>query len=540
MKLSKLNKLITLEFKYDPAVVSAVKDIPGARFKRDPLEPYWTIPVRSLDIAIKELSLTPGDLYPDLTEYIPPFKDITAEIKPDRVKIQGNSLDLLIKSLNSLCKVEYPFQNMIITKVLGKLIYHKNNIAVYKFPPGLKQRVADFLHKAGIPLKDHFQAPPPQKYDFKINIQGRPYQEKAVEDIVNKKISRATLVMATGAGKTVLSAMITARLGVNTIFYTYSSDLLEQTVAAYEKLFGCRIGQISSNKFDIQPITAAMVQTVYSCMTRQDEMWELLSGYLDEVDLMFIDEGHMLGADTIYAVAQQTNPYYSYALTATPFREDNKELYIEAAAGMNLEIISEEELIKSGYILPVKVKVVPVQHNKYKGRRYTTIYRNQIVKNSQRHEIICQTANRYKGRKILILVKEVSHGEALARITGATFIHGASKNRKDIIQSFIDGGINILIATSILKQGIDLPDAEVLILAHGGSSQAELLQKIGRVRRPYPGKSFGIVVDFLDYCPNVSKDMLKSQFNRRLALYKKYNFEVLDTPENIPNCRTRY
>ena len=38
---------------------------------------------------------------------------------------------------------------------------------------------------------------------------------------------------------------------------------------------------------------------------------DILSGYLEDVDLMIIDEGHMLGAETIYAVAQQTNPYYA-------------------------------------------------------------------------------------------------------------------------------------------------------------------------------------------------------------------------------------
>ena len=531
MRLSNLSNLVKLEFKYDPAVVSAVKNIPGARFEKDPLEAYWTIPISSLNKALQVLSLTPGDLYPDLAEYIPSFKGITAEIKTDRVKIQGRDLGLLISSLDSLCKVEYSAQEETVTEILGELIYHKNNIAVYKFPPGLKQRVVDFLRKASIPLKDHLQDPPRKEYDLKINIQGRPYQEKAVEDIINKNIPRATLVMATGAGKTILSALITARLGVNTIFYTYSSDLLEQTVATYEKLFGCPIGQISSNKFDIQPVTVAMIQTVYSCLTKQDEMWEVLSGYLDEVELMFIDEGHMLGAETIFAVAQQTDSYYSYALTATPFREDTKELYIEAAAGMNLEIISEEELIKGGYILPVQVEVVPVRHHQYKGSRYMTLYKNQIVKNSHRNEIICETIKHYIGKKTLILVKEIAHGETLSAMTGATFIHGTSKNRKETIQSFISGEINTLIATSILKQGIDLPEAEVLILAHGGSSQVELLQKIGRVRRPFPGKSYGIVVDFLDYCPKVSKDILRKQYSKRLAIYRKYNFTVLDKLE---------
>ena len=60
----------------------------------------------------------------------------------------------------------------------------------------------------------------------------------------------------------------------------------------------------------------------------------------------------MLGADTIFTVAQATNSYYSYALTATPQREDGKELLIEAGTGPVRKIISDQELEEQGYILP--------------------------------------------------------------------------------------------------------------------------------------------------------------------------------------------
>ncbi len=536
MRLSKYKDLIKLTFHYDPEIVSTVGRIPDAIFHRDPLGAYWTIPTSSLKCAFKQLSLSPGSLYPDLLEHLSLgfFNTLEVELKPDRIKILGKT-DWMIRSLDHLCEVEYKEKNSVTTHNLGELIYDKNNVAVYKFPLGLYWRILNFLRLCKVDTIVHpYPNHPEPTEPYEIVVSGRPYQNSAVRQIAAGIIpNRATLVMATGAGKTILSAMITAKLGLNTVFYTYSTDLLEQTAATYEKLFKCEIGRISSTKFDIQPITVAMIQTIHSCLSKRDDRWQTLSGYLEEVDLMFIDEGHMLGAETIFAVAQATDTHYAYALTATPFREDGKELYIEAATGPAVELVSEQELIEGGYVLPVTVEIVPVRHDKYKGKRYSTLYKNQITGNPARNQIIYQAVKNHAGKKILVLVKEIAHGETLSEMLGATFIHGTSKNRKQTIKSFSEGDINILIATSILKQGIDLPEAEVLVLAHGGTSQVELLQKIGRVRRPYPGKTNGTVVDFQDYCPTVTNDIFNQQSKKRLALYRRQNYHVLDDTTRV-------
>ena len=162
MKLSKINNRIKLEFQYDPLVVSAVKSIPGACFYKDPLETYWTIPVKSLRAAVKILSLTPGHLYPDLAQYIPKFSGVTAEIKNDRVKLQGANLDLLIKSLDSLCEVEYQSQREIVTQVLGKLIYHKKQYRSIQVPSRAQAENNRFSHSAGISFLENIFRNHPQ------------------------------------------------------------------------------------------------------------------------------------------------------------------------------------------------------------------------------------------------------------------------------------------------------------------------------------------------------------------------------------------
>ena len=530
IKLSQNNGLIQIDFKYDPGTVAAVKALPGARFNKDHMGAYWTIPPQILPQLFERFNLSPGYLYPDCMGFLNRdiFKNLIVDIKHDRVKIQGTSASRMLESIRDICSIEYVKNNAVVKEYLGETIYNKNNIIVFKFPPGLYWRILDFIRQCDIKPAIHPYPPNPPLSPISINIPPRYYQEEAVNKIISKQISRGTLVMATGAGKTILAAMITAALGLNTIFYTYSTDLLEQTAQVFEEVFQQKIGRVGGDYFDIQPITIATVQTVYSCFELKDERWDVLSGYLNDVNLMFIDEGHMLGAETLFKVSQITDAYYSYALTATPEREDGKELLIEAGTGPVINIISEEELVKQGYILPVEVELIKVEHAKYIGRTYNAKYKRAIVNNEYRNNLICDAVKRHRGKQIIVLVKEIKHGEKLAQQLNAPFIHGSSKDRTAVLEAFKNRHVHTLVASSILKQGVDIPEAEVLVLAHGGSSSVELVQKIGRVRRPAPNKNKGIAIDFFDHCSTDSNDIFKQQAYKRYAIYQQKNFQVCE------------
>lgn len=529
MQFTQINNLIRIDFQYDPAVVASVKLLPGAKFEKDVTGAYWTIPKENLEYILEKFPLSPGSLYPGCKDLLNPdyYGDLKVCIKEDRVKIEGIKSALMSQSILDLCSFEYLQDKKLFARSIAEEIYAQNKIVVVKFPPGLYWKVLSFVKLFNIDLVIYPYPEAPKHNPVSIKTTPRPYQQEAVNKILSGEIyNRGTLVMATGAGKTILSAMITAAIGVNTIFYTYSSDLLDQTAETYEELFGVKIGRVSGEYFDIQPITIATVQTVYSCRERQDERWRALSEYLDTVNLTFIDEGHMLGAETIFAVSQITNAYYAYSLTATPKREDGKELLIEAGTGPVVNLVSEESLIKGGFVLPVDVYFYKVPHPTYKVRTYNGLYKKHIVDNEFRNQMIADIANGYKSKQTIILVKEIKHGENLTRLLNAPFIHGQSKNRKEVISSFKTKEINLIIASNILKQGIDLPEAEVLILAHGGVGTVELQQKIGRVRRPSPGKEYGIVIDFYDYYANCQNNVFQDQSEKRIAFYKQKGYSA--------------
>ncbi len=541
MQVTTAKDKIKLKFNYNPGIISQVKRIPGWRFEKDPLSCYWTIPMRSVPVALSQRLISEGHLYPSAKNLINEnrfwgLKKIEIKPYPCRVRAFGphKLLQELQQCLVDLCSYEEKMDNEYVIKSLAVTLYFQGNGLSMEFPNGLYERIKGYLESYRF---REFTAHPgpslPQKtLDLSIHgISARPYQREAFQKILNGQIkNRATLVMATGSGKTILSGFIAANIQVPTIFYTYSLDLLNQTVEVYEQLFQTEIGKIGGNRFTIKPITIATVQTVYKAWEKQSPRWDKLKDYLDTVGLMFIDEGHMLGAETIFKVAELTDAYYSYALTATPHREDGKKIFIEAGTGPAVELISEKELVQGGYVLPVEVELHRIKHYpSRRKKRYRALYDSEIIDHWERNRAIVKAVRSHQGKQILVLVQEIVHGKKLAEVLNVPFIHGStpSKERKETLHQFKESEIDILIASSILKQGVDLPEAEVLVLAHGGTSLVDLMQKIGRVRRPAPGKEKGIVIDFHDeIAPPDDKDILKAQSQKRLALYRLRGFKV--------------
>jgi len=60
-----------------------------------------------------------------------------------------------------------------------------------------------------------------------------------------------------------------------------------------------------------------------------------------------------------------------------------------------------------------------------------------------------------------------------------------------------EGAPSITIASVIFDEGIDCRPLDTLILAGGGKSATRSLQRIGRILRPYEGKTKAIAVDFI-------------------------------------------
>jgi superfamily II DNA or RNA helicase len=101
--------------------------------------------------------------------------------------------------------------------------------------------------------------------------------------------------------------------------------------------------------------------------------------------------------------------------------------------------------------------------------------------------------------------------------------------RQQVINLFKRGGGSVLFATPFFREGIDLPQIDVGVLAGGGLSDTNVLQGLGRVLRPRPDKAEVLWYDFEDggaETDRPEKDYMAGHSASRLDLYTTQGFQV--------------
>lgn len=416
-----------------------------------------------------------------------------------------------------------------------------------RFPLGLWPRIREVLDLHGVTYTVYDNRTPPRKtLNIRLTdrVEIRDYQQEAVRAAIRE--GRTVIQAATGAGKTVIAAMLIAELRCPTLFFVHTRDLLYQAKQAFEQfLEGVAIGQIGDGVVNIQPVTVATMQAVarhlgityqkskfddsdYNDDTDVNPHRQEIQRALDEAGLLIWDEVHRIACETAYAISERIrNAYYRIGLSASPWRDDNADLMIEAAMGQIGYRIAATELIQRGYLVPPIIRMVRVPSSVPwwdDTRSYRQVYRDEIVENEARNRLIMKYAIQFveMGIPTLILVQQINHGKKLQRMISEEyhpidFISGSSfsRQRTEAIQRMRDGEIPWLIASTIADEGLDIKRLGGLILAGGGQSSTRALQRIGRVMRPFSGKTHALVVDFYDQAR-----YLRDHARKRMQIYR--------------------
>ncbi len=388
------------------------------------------------------------------------------------------------------------------------------------FPAGLSRDVKEALEEAGtrVQVDDRRARPAVSPATRNIGLMGvdfeYPYdfQLDAMEQMI--KDQRGIAAIATNGGKTEIACLITACLRIPTLFCVPGKELLYQTRKRFATRLDMReeeIGIIGDGQFRPQPwITVSTVASLYQKLTRKHEpTWDLLTS----TELLFLDECHKTGSDSWYNVAKACDAFFRFGLSGTPLkRTDGADMRLLAVTGPVLVEMRNKQLIERGISSEVEILMVPVRKPVIpKGVRYNDAYKEGVTKNVHRNHAIATMANQFteESKGVVILVKEIPHGWELdkrlkefAQKSYLThkFINGTMHMgiRRQALYDFEKGDLQVLIATSILDEGVDIPNIDVLIMAGGGKSSIKTLQRLGRgIRLGGTGKL--TVVDFADF-----------------------------------------
>lgn len=184
----------------------------------------------------------------------------------------------------------------------------------------------------------------------------------------------------------------------------------------------------------------------------------------------------LLETQTIYGFNKYLKELYSQAAK----KQNKGVMRLVSKPEFNFSLVSSEELITKGHEHPKIPALQEIVEKEFRENEKAKIIVFSQFRETAR--ILCKTLNGISGVKAKVFVgqaKKVSKDG----VSGLT-----QKEQKKIIEDFSERKINVICATSIGEEGLDIPEVNVVIFYEPVPSAIRAIQRAGRTARLMKGK----------------------------------------------------
>lgn len=316
-------------------------------------------------------------------------------------------------------------------------------------------------------------------------LQLRPYQENIIKDL--RKVflqgyKSPVIVLGCGGGKSVITAAIAKSCTDKknyVLFVVHRIELVDQIKATFANM------GVDMNYCDI-----AMVQSSKK--------------YTKDYKLIITDESHHATCKTYQSLYQRYPNALRVNVTATPCRSDGKGL--GDTCDYMLKTVSTKWLIENHYLSPYEYYSVTLDGINLHGLKKVRGEYEDITDLLDKPKIYGDVFKYYKpGKKVICYCSSLNHSIATAQafcVRGipAKHIDGNTpkEERKQIIQDFRDGKIMVLCNFSLIAEGFDVPDCDMVMILRKTASLNLFIQMSMRCMRYKPNK----IAYIYDFCGN--------------------------------------
>jgi superfamily II DNA or RNA helicase len=356
----------------------------------------------------------------------------------------------------------------------------------------------------------------------------RPYQAAAVAawELAGR---RGILALPTGSGKTRTAIAAIARCGLRTLCLVPTRVLMTQWVRSLDEAGLGPIGEYGDGRRVEHPVTVATFASAFRNVESLGNRFAVL----------VIDEVHHFGSGAGDETLEMCVAGARLGLTATLPDDPARLARLEALVGPETYRASVEELagryLACFRLITVTVALSGKERREYEsevsvfrpvcqaffrvapgaswrdfvaaagrsdeGRRALCAWRRSravVQYCSEKRRTVDQLLAQHRGSRILVFAADNDTAYSVARehlVQPITCDTGA-RERARALQRFAQGELRILVSARVLNEGLDVPSADVAIIAGGSQGSREYIQRVGRVLRPAEGKE-AVVYDIV-------------------------------------------
>lgn len=394
----------------------------------------------------------------------------------------------------------------------------------YQLSSERRQKIAGFIQDALAPVRKTLKENEVTSEVIE-NFEAREYQTEAWNSIWQAREDGDThglIHLATGLGKTSVAVFDYAKFrqeriergeSSRALFVVHQKNILDQANERFSELLPETSRSFFSNQQNILPdtdITFASFQGLYNGSNKFPR---------DYFDYIIYDEAHHIEADTYKQVVEHFQPIFQLGLTATPVRMDEKD--ITEHFGKPLYSKTLPEAIAEGHLATVNYNIVfddAVKEAIDKGFDPTSIAEIQRLFNVQpRNEEIARKIQEtqqaikdeqgFEQVKTIVFCADLEHANEIAELLDGTSYHsGKSKQQQDdIMNAFRSNGMETITVRDMFNEGVDIPDARLIIFLRSTSSETIFEQQLGRGLRKNKNKQEVTVLDFVANIERIAK-----------------------------------
>jgi superfamily II DNA or RNA helicase len=347
-------------------------------------------------------------------------------------------------------------------------------------------------------------------------IKPRSYQEIVINDSIaryNAGKHRLLIEMATGLGKTYTVAHLIKRLlqqgkAKRVLFLAHQVEILLQSVTAFKNVLGIGNYTFSACFGGANPEDTDLVfgsfDTLFSKIATLEK---------EAFDVVIVDEAHHTPAITYAAVVDHFHPKLLVGLTATPFREDNKD--VKAFFGGSAGHVGKYDLAWA------------LRHNKLAFPKYLVLLDDldqsridQLDKGMSISDLDQRLFLHKKDEEVVRIIEKTIQDKQIHNLKGivfcrsithinyliqffpagsATFVHSkmTDQQRWQNIRDFREGNYRYILVRDLFNEGVDIPETNLLVFMRYTGSHTVWLQQLGRGLRKTPNKDYVHVLDFV-------------------------------------------
>lgn len=324
----------------------------------------------------------------------------------------------------------------------------------------------------------------------------RSYQREAVNDVLSRHFG--VLIASTGSGKTVMALAVIAARRQPALILVHNKELMYQWQTRIREFLGMEAGLLGDGRFDIQPVSVGIVNTVRRKLDTVPQAF----GHL------IVDECHRVPATLFTDTVTAFDCRYSLGLSATAYRrEDGLTQLIYLYMGDRVHEVNPRELEEVGAVLRPHFIQRPTGFSYFFRGDYQALM-SALTKDDARNEQIVSDIVREvaAGQGVVLVVSDrVAHCLTLAGMLAARGVEAevltgkiSGEERGRIVEAVRNGTAGVLIATlQLVGEGFDAAGLTSLFLTTPIKFTGRLQQVIGRILRPAAGKQ-PRVIDYVD------------------------------------------